>query len=296
MSQDLTSNLLCIAEKLKERNALDSETLLALAKSEQSAKLLVSCAQNLTSQELLAYSRALDKISESVDWARVKRTLGQWAIEKKAAEVARDEARDDTAPLWNFSLQNGMLSGEGAHACEFARIGDDGEPRYLLRINEKACERLRLIEDGKSTAEYSLDPDWSANICLAVHRDGKTFVPISRSIGGSECRLICLESNEVLVSKVDKGWSQPIGLLWHRRELVLLIARWQTSVNGISHIDIASLLVNRAMGGPEWVDLDLSSIGTRIWWIGGVHTHGDEVRALVETSRGFEVCRLFARL
>jgi hypothetical protein len=109
------------------------------------------------------------------------------------------------------------------------------------------------------------------------------------------CRLICLEDKQILVERTEDCWIQPIGLLYHLDNPLFLIACGNPSVRGISHVDIASLQMGKS-ARTTWYTVPLRNAGDRIWSIGAVHAHGDEIRAIVETDRGLKLCKLFAQL
>jgi len=230
----------------------------------------------------------------------VRKKLGELADDQTRNEIDGDDARREVAPLWRFQiLKRGILGEHGSHAHEATRIGDDKKMRHLVRIGGKTGYRLLLLEDGKSIAEYPLEPGWTAHMGLTMYRDGKTFVPVSRSVGHSVCQLILLERNKknrVLVKKkMRNDWIQPVGLLWRRDELLFLVASGRPDVGGISRVDVASLRPNKLGTESTEFELLLRASGLQIWWIGAVHAHGDEVRAIIDTNRGVRVCKLFCR-
>src|SRR6266850_4120629 len=253
MRQNPTELMLRVAARLVDVNAFDSATLRRLSKGVEDVDLLMSNAQHLSEHQRHAFSQPLRTVDAgAIDWKQVRRKLRELAVDQRQKEILRNRRHRETAPLWNFKLlKNRPLGGKAAHVREATRIGDGTQEHCLLRIEEEGRHRLILHENGKSVVEYPLELDWSAHIHMAVHRDGKTFVPISRLFGPSACRLILLEHKQILVSEeMGDGWIQPVGLLWHRERLLFLLARGDRAVDGITQIEVTSLQPKKPKGEP----------------------------------------------
>jgi hypothetical protein len=300
VSKDRTEAVCRLIAKLVEKNAFSSEELWQLAEAiEEDKKPLLDAvddAELLSGQEKQAFSEALMNVTRSpVNWAQVKRNLSDVSREVQQRERHRRRAAVEAAPLWNFRLRKKILIAGRSHASEISRIGDGREVGHLLRIAGSRGE-LVILKNGKLVARYVLDRHQSAHVALAVHRNGNTFVPVSRSFSPWECELVHLESKATLAKKCGEDWIQPIGLLWFRKELLFLVTCGQPPPNGITKIHFTSVAVGNPSEEPTWEDLSVHITGEPIWWIGAVHAHRDEVRAIVETDRGIRVCQLFHRL
>jgi len=99
---DPTSVVLNIAAKLKHQNAFDADTIRRLAKFIDAAETLIDNARGLSAHEQHALSKALSRVTHPVDWARVKKTLRSWAVEKTKEEKSHSLISKQVALVWHF--------------------------------------------------------------------------------------------------------------------------------------------------------------------------------------------------